>query len=520
MRLGIFLISILALLVASVNAEVVPKTEKRSRLTNDASEIHADRREMLLTAGEDKVVDLEFDANAGANGISIGNPKVVATTLVKIADKRQMVFKPLSAGHTTVTVRDVDGPIRLIFNVVVTDSNMAGSLSDVKELLKDIEGLEFNIRNNKIVIDGEVLVPNDYGRLLSVTQDSAYADLIMNLAILSPVALQIMAKKIQDDINSFAPNVKARLVNGLIWLEGTVDNYSQAKRAARVAELYVPELKPGSQLERDPTIQRLPPRSLIQNFIVINQPPAKKQEKLVRVTVHFVELSKDYNKMFGFKWQPGFTADPQISIGTTEQGEAGASGTSFTGTISSLFPKLQSAQSAGFARILKTGTLIVRSGQSAQLEDKVEIPYVVQSGTEMKTEKAGVGLTVAVTPQILGQSEDIQLDLETNQVNLGPKAGNAPTTASHKVKTKIYVKSSESAAIAGVTSSDIQTNFNKDDPYAGSFSDSTIPLFSLLRSKSYAKKKSQFVIFVTPQIINSASEGTDDLKKNFRVKVR
>ena len=64
------------------------------------------------------------------------------------------------------------------------------------------------------------------------------------------------------------------------------------------------------------------------------------------------------------------------------------------------------------------------------------------------------------------------------------------------------------------------TEFNKDDPQPGAFAAGTDPLFTLMHSKNYHKKKSQFVIFVTPQIIENASEGTDDLKKNFRVKSR
>jgi uncharacterized protein YfeS len=52
------------------------------------------------------------------------------------------------------------------------------------------------------------------------------------------------------------------------------------------------------------------------------------------------------------------------------------------------------------------------------------------------------------------------------------------------------------------------------------FDAGTDPLFTLMHSKNYIKKKSQFVIFVTPQIIENASEGTEDLKKNFRVKVK
>jgi pilus assembly protein CpaC len=287
----------------------------------------------------------------------------------------------------------------------------------------------------------------------------------------------------------------------------------------------MPELRPGNALERDSTAQRMPPRKPVTSYIVVNPPPPKKQEKLVRVSVHFVELAKDYNKLFGFKWQPGFTADPSISVGQTATGGTGAvAGPTFTGTISSLIPKLQSSQQAGYARVLKTGTVIVRSGQPAKLSEQTEFAFQMQGANgQVQAASKGVGLSIAVTPLILGQSEDIQMDLELDQTNLvgrAPATGAPPVTASHKVSTKIYVKSNESAAVAGVTSSDIGTDFNKDDPLTGSFDQGTTPLFNLLHSKAYRKKKSQFVIFVTPQIIENASEGTEDLKKNFRVKVK
>lgn len=492
----------------------------RSRLTNDRTESRSDRRKLLLSTGEDKLVDLDFEANLSANGISVGNPKVVATTLVRVGEKRQIVFKPLSAGETTVTVRDGDGNVQVIFEIDVAPSNLVKVAEQLQELFKDIEGLNIRVVGQKVILDGEVLVPNDYGRMLNVIQDGAYKDLVLNLTSLSGIALQILSKKIQQDINVFAPNVRTRVVNGQVWLEGTVDNFDQARRSALLARLYLPDLRPGSALERDPNVQRLPPRSLVQNFIVINPPPPKKQEKLVRVTVHFVELKKDYSKVFGFKWQPGFTADPQITIGTTAEGGTGAQGgTSFTATISSLFPKLQSASNAGYARILKSGTVIVRSGQPAKLVDKTVIPFpVVGPNGQVTTNTAGVGLQVSVTPSILGQSEDIQMDLKMEQVNLTGQAGTAPITAEHTVETKIYVKSRESAAIAGLQSTDVKTTFNKDDPNQGGFTGQTSPLFTLLRSKNYQKDKRQFVIFVTPQIIENASEGTDDLKKNFRVK--
>lgn len=502
-----------------------PKRKKyrKSKLTYDETEALADRRRLLLTTGEDRSVDLDFDANLGPNGISIGNPQVVATTLVKIGEKKQLVFKPLKSGETTVSVRDGDGNLRLIFTVRVTGSNLLRVAGEIRNLLRDVEGIDIRVVGSKIAIEGEVLVPSDYAKYVTVIQDSSYDKLVIPMVSLSPLAMQVLAKKIQDDVNTFASNVKTRVVNGVIFLEGTVDSKDHADRAAKVAFLYLPELRPNHPLEqaKEGVLRLNPPRSLIQNFIVINPPPPRKAEKLVRVTVHFVELSKDYTRFFGFKWQPGFTFDPQIQVGQTQTGGVGSSGVSFTGTISSLFPKLDSAQKAGYARILKTGTLIVRSGQPAKLDERTQIPVMVPTGNgQAMASSVPVGLVVAVTPMIVGQSDDIQLDLNMNQINLVGKEGSAPLTSNHAVETKLYVKSGESAAVAGVTSSDVGTDFNKNDPKRGSFEDaSTNALFTLLRTKNYHKKKSQFVIFVTPNIIENASEGTEDLKKNFRVKV-
>lgn len=495
---------------------------QKSRLTSDRSEMTSDRRKLLLATGEDRTVDLSFDANVEKGGIAVGNPKVVLVKLAQVGEKKQIIFQPASAGETTVTVRDTEGNLRLIFDVRVTGSDLLDLAAQIRGLLRDIEGIEIKIVGKKVVIDGEVLVPSDYGRLVNVILDKSYADNVLNLVTLSPVAMQILSQKIQTDVNVFAPNVRTRVVNGLIWLEGSVDNIDQAKRAKLVAELYVPEVKPANPIDKDVTAQRFAARPLVQSFLVINPPPPKKQDKLIRLTIHFVELSKDYNKLFGFKWQPGFTADdPKLNLGTAASGSPGGSSGGFAATISSLFPTLQSAQNAGFARILKTGTLIVRNGQPANLLDETEIPFAVSTGNgQVASQTARVGTKVSATPLILGQSDDIQLDLLVAQNNLTGRSGAIPIVTSHQIDTKIFVRSSESAAVAGLTSADVQTSFNKDDPREGTFTGGSSPLFTLLRSKNYTKKKGQFVIFVTPQIIENASDGTDDLRKNFRIKVK
>jgi pilus assembly protein CpaC len=531
------------------NGGVKPRTTsyRRSRLTTDESEGRADHRRIVLTTGEDKAVDLDFDANTTANGISIGNPLKVATTLVKIGDKRQIVFKPLQAGETTVTVRDSDGNIRLIFSIRITGSNLLRIAGEIRDLLRDVEGITIRIVGPKVIIDGEVIVPQDYGRIFVILNDPAYKDFVMNFTQLSPLGMQIIARKIQADIQQIAPNVTTRVVNGVIFLEGQVETDQVANRVMKVAMTYLPEVKPANLLDRDVSAQRSSiPRSLISNLMIVLPPQPKKSGKLIRITAHFVELDKDYAKLFAFAWAPGFTAgSDQINIGSGSSNGAA----SFSGTLSSLFPQLESAQQAGYARVLRTGTIVVRDLQPAMLSEQTQFPYVVQGANgQVSPASVPVGLSLDATPQIVGQSDDIAMELDVNQISLvsGGTGGAAPVTTNHRVKTKVYIKSGESAAIASVNSSDIGTDFNKDNPNAGSYASGgdastqtsstassttapttgtgstpqTQPIFSLLHSKNYRKKKSQFVIFITPQIIENASQGTEDLKKNFRVKVQ
>lgn len=500
---------------------------RRSKLTKDVSEGKADRRRVILATGEDKVVDLDFDVEQGPQGIYTGNNQVVGTTLVTAGDeKRQIVFKPLKAGETTVTIRDPDGKIRIIFDVIVSGSNLLRRAAEIRDLLKDIEGIEIKLVGQNIIIDGEVIVPNDYGRIIQVIGQKPYSDFTTSLVTLSPISMLNIAKRIEKDVQGFAPNVTSRVVNGKIFLEGTVDDAFHASRAVQIAKIYLPDASPQSSLQQSgaPIIQLAGQKQFIYNFIVVNPPPQKKLEKLVKLTVHFVDLAKDYARSFGFNWSPGFTSDPQVSFGQNNQ--AGGGGLSFSGTIGSLIPKLQTAQSAGYGRVIKQTTIITRSGIQGAVVEETQFPVVVTSANgTVQASSVPVTFQVKATPTILGQSEDLQVQIDFQQQSVVGRApaGGSPITSKKAMNTVVYLKSNESAALAGFDSNEVSTGFNKDPLGSGSFEGGdgqTQTLFELKRTKSFNRKRGQFVVFVTPQIIENASEGSEDLKKNFRIKAR
>jgi pilus assembly protein CpaC len=322
------------------------------------------------------------------------------------------------------------------------------------------------------------------------------------------------------------------VINRKIVLGGTVESADAKSRAFSRAFWYIPAARVKDSLANAPNMEfaEADKRSaFLQNDIAVNAPPPKRDSKLVRMTVYFVELSKDFLKSFGFKWSPGFTADPTIAIGSnpaTGVATSGEGGFSFSATLSSLFPAISTPPSnASYGRVMKSGTVVVKSGEEGKMEDNIQIPTqtIAAGGVQgVGPTLNSAGFKISIRPTIM-QGTDLDIDMDLTQSNLVGKGTNGtPITSNHAVKTRVYMKSGEVAAVAAVNKQDVSTSFNRDDPNPIQFQNSpggarTSPLFTLQRSRNMSKAKGQYVIFISPLIIENASDGTEDLKKNFRM---
>jgi pilus assembly protein CpaC len=503
----------------------------RSRLTSDKTELEADHRVLVLATGVDKVVDLDpelklADLNA-KDAIGIGNTQVVLVNVVKTGEDKQLLIKPVGEGETNIRVRDQYGNIAVIFDVMVAKQNQVRFYERLKENLKEVEGITITLEDKNIVLRGEVLTVADYSTIFNEIGDKAYGEYVVNKVTMSPVTLGILARKIEQDLQGVvAPTLKSEVINGKIILGGTVESPEQKVRALNRAYWFLPVIRLKDPITGATNIESMSEDKrafILQNDINVSPPPPKRDSKLVRMTVYFVELSKDFLKAFGFKWQPGFTADPSISIGSNVAGGATAGaqgGFSFAATLSSLFPALSAPPSnASYGRVMKSGTIVTKSGKPGRFQDFISLPTQAlgQNSQVGNGPPIRVGFECEITPTIL-QGQDIELDIDVSQVSqVGKAASGTPITADHKAHTTLYMKSAEVAAVTAVNKQDVSTSFNRDDPNATSATPKTTALFNLTRSKNMSKARGQYVFFVTPVIIESASDGTEDLKKNFRM---
>ena len=97
---------------------------------------------------------------------------------------------------------------------------------------------------------------------------------------------------------------------------------------------------------------------------------------------------------------------------------------------------------------------------------------------------------------------------------------------SNRITTMVVVKAKESAVIGGIVVKKSSTDYDKDPPGGGGGSgesegeSAAQPLFAFVRSKKYLSSRSQFVMFVTPEILESASGGSEKIKRKFRKRSR
>jgi hypothetical protein len=128
------------------------------------------------------------------------------------------------------------------------DMNPAQKLraGELRRLLKEIDGLDITLVNNRLVVDGICSTRQDYERVQSVV--ALYkSDDVANLTRVSPRLPSNVAQAICNDVN--LPEVEARNIGQTIVLQGTVDSKAEFDRVNVIAENYAkPSLKDGAVL--------------------------------------------------------------------------------------------------------------------------------------------------------------------------------------------------------------------------------------------------------------------------------
>jgi len=422
---------------------------------------------------------------------------------------KTMRFIPRNPGVGTFILKDKKGRVVYEYTLDVRKTDLEKVAREIQGLLSTIEGISIKILNNKVVVDGEIILPSDMKRIHSVVKQ--YLNQATSLVTLSPIAQNKIALFIERKINN--PEIRVSAVNGKFILEGFANSKEERDKAEIVAKMYVPDIIVDEAVSDKKVLERK--ADVVVNLINIRPPPEGEPPKIIQMVVHYVELEKDYTKSFRFQWTPSIMDNSTVQMTTGGSSSTGGAGATIAGTVSNLLPKLNWAKEHGFARVLQSESVMVEDGQTGTINSLQRIPYQTAVGIQGTPSTAfeDAGIKANLTPFIMGQrSDSVKMKMSFSVKSLDGYSSAGPLTSQREVQTVLHVRSGQSAAVGGLISNDSGTNFNKLPGDAPSN-----PLFSLYASKDFRRNQSQFVVFVTPIIKSSASAGSDKIKKKFRI---
>lgn len=430
-------------------------------------------------------------------------------------DNRSILrFTPTSEGYSVFYIRDKrNDKVLREYRITVKKSKLDNVVREIQALLGDIEGINIKIVNNKVVVDGQILLPRDLGRIHSVL--SQFPDQASTLVTMSPLAMKRIADKIREDINN--PEITVRAVNDKLILEGVAADEGERDNAELIAKTYLPDLVIDSAEATGVIRKRKPANDGVINLIKVKPgaPPAPK--KMVQVVMHFVEMNKTFAKSFRFQWTPTLT--PESSRNTTVgfQGASQSAGgitSQIMGVIDNLIPKLNWAKDHGHARVLDSTSIIAEDGGEGKITQQTEFPVnaITKEGNAASS-SVPVGITSTVKPTILeGRSASVKMNLYFSVRSLVEDRPGSPIVSNNEITTQVTVPNEQSAAIGGLISNSKFTNYNPPNGLPSN------PIISLYASKQFAHKQTQFVVFATPVIRKTASEGSEMIRKKFKLR--
>lgn len=418
--------------------------------------------------------------------VSVGSSEIVK--VVPLRDEKQLLLAGREVGSTNIIVYDTKGARRDEIEVTVIPANLAKVMKNVQVLLDDIEGLSFKIINDRIYVQGEVSLDEEIRRVQELDEKEP---LVESMVTLSPVSQRLLAAMIQKEIGM--PGVNVRLVSRKIVLEGVVHSEAASRRAEAIARAYYPDVV---NVLEERTVERVPGEA--QTIVLV---------------VHFVELTKSLEDSWNIEWTPLTSPGVLFELGSNYDGANWSEVTgAATAEITSLLPKLQQARSSGYVRVLENPTVSVKSGDTAHIFSGSKVPFVFNDNGQKTVEFIDVGITLDVTPYAAGSNVDMQIKVEVSSLGEIASSGYQSVDQS-TITTGQYCRAGESIVIGGLERVSDKVNYNKL-PDGVALPDS---VFTLYRSKDYKKSKSQFLVFVTPQIHESSTTANKEIQEKFNL---
>ena len=216
----------------------------------------------------------------------------------------------------------------------------------------------------------------------------------------------------------------------------------------------------------------------------------------VRLDFYFVQLSRESGARVGVQWPVSYgggalSAQLDLLSGSFQSATAGVT--------EQALPRLDLAQSAGWAKVLRQASVITANGTNATFAGGGELNLPVQTSLGVGVRQLSFGSTVSVQPRYDRDSGRIELTLRAEVSDLASDRGSGiPGRTLSTLDSVVNLELGESLVIAGLTASSEAGN------KSGLPVLSQIPIVGVLfGTHSGQHEESENLIFIVPSVVDA-----------------
>lgn len=224
--------------------------------------------------------------------------------------------------------------------------------------------------------------------------------------------------------------------------------------------------------------------------------PRVVQRPNIRLDFYFVELSQTYGHQLGVGW-PGsigggtFSASFDVLAGGFQSATAVVA--------NQVLPRLDLAQSEGWAKVMRRAAVITANGTEATFAGGGEVNVVVAGGFGGSLTQVRYGSVIGVLPRFDSESGRIELQIHADVSDLTPDNGTGvPGRTTSTLDTVVNLELSQSIVLAGLSSQGASED-TSGVPWL-----SQIPILgALFGSHRASARDTETLIFIVPTVVES-----------------
>lgn len=231
----------------------------------------------------------------------------------------------------------------------------------------------------------------------------------------------------------------------------------------------------------------------------------------IRLDFYFVQLSRDGSSRAGIDWPASYGGG---SLNASVDLLDGSFNHATAMVTEQALPRLDMAQSSGWAKLLRQAAVITRNGTEATFSGGGELNIQVQNAVSVGLQQVRYGSEVRVLPRYDRESGRLELVIHASVSDLATDHGSGvPGLITSKLDSVVNLELGQSLVLAGLTASS-ETESRRGLPGL-----SQIPILGMLFGTHHSRsEQTENLIFIVPSVVDAVSSDTRDrLREAVRV---